>query len=88
VLGAGGGAAPGGKTSSSFASAEPLGHAEDSAEDSRTMAISTRGALELTSSPHEHFSGLGAIGWSDNAPHLHGFNEAGGAVIAHLKAAL
>jgi hypothetical protein len=52
------------------------------------MAISTRGALELTSSPHEHFSGLGAIGWSDNAPHLHGFNKAGGAIIAHFKAAL
>ena len=84
ALGAGEEFTPGGKASSSFARTDLSAQAEDRS----TMQTSIRMVLEYTSSPHEDFSGLGAICWPNHPPHLHGLNEAGGTVIADFKAAL
>lgn len=82
--GAGGVTVPGGKTSSSLAQRAPL-HKE---ADTSAIPKKTPGTLEFTCSPHEDFTGLSSIRWPNDSPHLHGLNEAGGAVIAHFKAAL
>lgn len=84
AAGAGGVTVPGGKTSSSLAQRVPA-HKE---ADTKAILKKIPGTLEFTCSPHEDFAGLGAIRWPNDSPHLHGLNEAGGAVIAHFKAAL